>query len=157
MSLVHSVLGTGDTQVPFLLTGQCASGFLVWEEAVPFQAGVGHRRLSTCSHRWLNCVPHTPALARGPAGCLCRLSLRQYLTSVSPEGRADVTAHWSARMLPAPPERGVPSCPVFRNVCCHSATSSHRLSTLKGHYSPSFPILPARSSRPLALSLPSIF
>lgn len=52
MSLVHCVLGTGDSQVPFLLRGQCASGFQVWEEAVLFQAGVGHGLLSACRHRW---------------------------------------------------------------------------------------------------------
>lgn len=74
MSLVHSVLGTGDSQVPFLLRGQCASGFLAWGEAVPFQAGVGHGRLSACSHGWLSCMPHTPALARGlQAACVVGL------------------------------------------------------------------------------------
>lgn len=86
MSLVHSVLGTGDSQVPFLLRGQCASGFQVWEEAVLFQAGVGHGRLSACSHRWLTflqgtaCRTHQPwraALheAAGPPQAACVVCL----------------------------------------------------------------------------------
>lgn len=89
MSPVHSVLGTGDSQVPFLLRGQCASGFQVWEEAVLLQSGVGNGRLSACSHRGLKflqgpaCSTHRPwravlQEAAGPSpGGLSRLSLRQ--------------------------------------------------------------------------------
>lgn len=88
MSPVRSVLGTDDSQVPFLLRGQCASGFQVWEEAVLFQAGVGNGRCppavtglkflqgAACSSPWP--WPAVLQEAAGPApGGLSRLSLRQ--------------------------------------------------------------------------------